>query len=110
AGLVLAGISDVGFRADTFNRENMRKLEDAWPTISRRLTLAVDLFASFGLSRDNIDAGMVLIPVAYYVNRRALDDRYLVSTSTVRDRQRVRDWTIRSLLMPGIFGSGLDTL
>lgn len=110
AGLVLAGISDVGFRADTFNRENMRRLETEWPTISRHLYLAVDLFASFGLSRDNIEAGMVLIPVAYYVRRRQLDGRYLTSTSSVGDRQRVRDWTIRSLLMPGIFGSGLDTL
>ncbi|MEZ5076978.1 MAG: DUF262 domain-containing protein [Solirubrobacterales bacterium] len=110
AGLVLAGVSDVGFRAETFNRENMSKLEQAWPEISRRLYLAVDLFASFGLSRDNIDAGMVLIPVAYYLHRRELEDSYLASTSSVSDRQRVRDWTIRSLLMPGIFGSGLDTL
>ncbi|MDQ6805759.1 MAG: DUF262 domain-containing protein [Actinomycetota bacterium] len=110
AGLVMAGISDVGFRADTFNRENMRKLEEAWDTISQRLYLTVELLASFGLSRDNIDAGMVLIPVAYYLHRRGLDDRYLASTKTAEDRQRVRDWTIRALLMPGIFGSGLDTL
>ena len=110
AGLVMAGISDVGFRADTFNRENMEKLEKAWDTISQRLYLATELLASFGLSRDNIDAGMVLIPVAYYLHRRGLDDRYLASTKTAADRQRVRDWTIRALLMPGIFGSGLDTL
>jgi hypothetical protein len=106
----MAGISDVGFRADTFNFENMRKLEETWDTISQRLYLAVELLASFGLSRDNIDAGMVLIPVAYYVHRRDLDDRYLASAKTAEDRQRVRDWTIRALLMPGIFGSGLDTL
>lgn len=110
AGLVMAGISDVGFRADTFNRENMRRLEETWDTISQRLYLAVELLASFGLSRDNIDAGMVLIPVAYYVHRRDLDDRYLASTSAAVDRQRVRDWTVRALLMPGVFGSGLDTL
>jgi hypothetical protein len=110
AGLVMAGISDVGFRADTFNRDNMHKLEEMWDTISQRLYLAVELLASFGLSRDNIDAGMVLIPVAYYVHRRDLDDRYLASAHSAADRQRLRDWTIRALLMPGIFGSGLDTL
>ena len=48
AGLVMAGISDVGFRADTFNRENMRKLEDAWDTISQRLYLAVELLRRLG--------------------------------------------------------------
>jgi hypothetical protein len=110
AGLVMAGISDLGFRADTFTRENMRGLEESWDTISQRLYLAVELLASFGLSRDNIDAGMILIPVAYYAHRRNLDERYLASAGTAEDRQRVRDWTIRALLMPGVFGSGLDTL
>ena len=110
AGLVLAGISDVGFRTETFTRENMQRLEREWDAISARLYIAVELLASFGLSRSNIDAGMVLIPVGYYLHRRDLDDRYLTSTKSAEDRQRVRDWTIRALLMPGIFGSGLDTL
>lgn len=110
AGLVIAGVSDVGFRAETFNRENMRKLESEWETISRRLRLAAELLSSFGLSRNSIDARMIVIPVAYYVHRRDLDDRYLSANGTALDRQRVRDWTIRALLMPGVFGSGLDTL
>jgi len=110
AGLVIAGISDVGFRAETFNRENMRKLEEMWDVISERLYLAAELLASFGLTRDNIDARMILIPVAYYLHRRNLDNRYLSSATSAEDRQRVRDWTIRALLMPGVFGSGLDTL
>ena len=104
AGLVMAGISDVGFRADTFNRENMRKLEEAWDTISRRLYLATELLASFGLSRDNIEAGMVLIPVSYYVHRRDLDDRYLASTRTASlpalSRTPWRRWGSRSASIP----------
>jgi hypothetical protein len=110
AGLVMAGISDVGFRAETFNRQNMRTLEQAWDDISQRLYLAAEALASFGLARDNIDAGMVLIPIAYYLHRRNLDARYFGSAGTIGDRQRLRDWTVRALLMPGIFGSGLDTL
>ncbi len=110
AGLVIAGVSDVGFRAETFNRENMRKLEEAWDNITRTLVLAAELLGSFGLSRDHIDAGMILVPVSYYLKRRQLDERYLASASASVDRQRVRDWTIRALIMPGIFGSGLDTL
>jgi hypothetical protein len=110
AGLVLAGISDVGFRAETFNRENMQRLETSWDEISATLYRAVELLSSFGLSRDTIDARMVLIPIAYYLHRRGLDDRYLGAPTEEQDRQRVRDWTIRALLMPGVFGSGLDTL
>jgi hypothetical protein len=110
AGLVIAGASDVRFRAETFNRENMRQLETKWETISTTVCLAAELFSSFGLSRENISARVVLIPVAYYLHRRDLGDRYLSDVGAVADRQRVRDWTIRALLMPGVFGSGVDTL
>jgi hypothetical protein len=110
AGLVIAGVKDIGFRAKTFNRENMRMLEDQWETISTTLSRAAELFSSFGLSRDNISAGMVLVPVAYYLYRRGLGDRYLSDVGAAADRQRVRDWTIRALLMPGVFGSGVDTM
>lgn len=110
AGLVIAGVSDVGFRADTFNRENMHRLEDEWDDITQRLYLATELFASFGLSRDTIDAKMVLIPVAYYLKRRNLGESYLAAIGAMEDRERIRDWTMRALLMPGVFGSALDTL
>jgi hypothetical protein len=88
----------------------MRRLEAKWETISGTLCLAAELFSSFGLSRDNINARMILIPVAYYLFRRGLGDRYLSDVGAAADRQRVRDWTVRALLMPGVFGSGVDTL
>ena len=88
----------------------MRKLEISWDHISECLYRTAELLSSFGLSRDNIDAGMILIPIAYYLHRRQLDDRYLSSHHASQDRERVRDWTIRALLMPGVFGSALDTL
>src|SRR4051794_15517300 len=53
---------------------------------------------------------MVLLPLAHYLHHRSLGDAYLTSTSHAEDRQRVRDWAIRSLIRPGVWGSGLDTL
>lgn len=110
AGLVLAGISDIGFKAKTFDRENMSKLEAEWDSITSTLYRSTELLASFGLSRDSISANMVLIPVAYYLHHRKLGDPYLTSTTHAEDRQRVRDWVVRSLIRPGVWGSGLDTL
>lgn len=109
-GLVLGGISDVGFTASTFNRTNMERLEVQWPEISSTLYRAVEFLGSIGLSRDSIRAPSIVIPIAFYFHRRGLDDRYLTSTEHAADRRRLRDWTIRALLRPGVFGSGLDTL
>lgn len=110
AGLVNSGISDVGFRASTFNRENMQRLEDDWPAIAETLFRACELLSAFGLSSGSIDARMVLIPVSYYLHHRGLGDSYLTSGAENEDRERIRDWVVRALLMPGVFGSGLDTL
>lgn len=110
AGLVLAEISDVGFTASTFNRANMERLEVRWDEIASTLYRAVEFLAKIGLSKDSIRAPSVVIPVAYYLHRRQLGDSYLTSTEHARDRQRLRDWVIRALLRPGVFGSGLDTL
>ncbi len=110
AGLVLAGITDIGFKAKTFDRDNMAKLEARWDDITSTLYRAVELLSAFGLSRDSISANNVIIPVAYYLHRRQLGDPYLTSTHHAVDRERVRDWVIRSLVRPGVWGSGPDTL
>ncbi len=52
----------------------------------------------------------MLIPIAYYVHRRGLTQKYRESASDRVDRETLRSWTLRSLIMPGVWGSGLDTL
>lgn len=52
----------------------------------------------------------MLIPVAYYVHRRGLSQRYREAVADARDREAVRTWTLRSLIVPGVWGSGLDSL
>jgi hypothetical protein len=110
AGLVLIGVSDIGFKARNFNRENMARLEKEWDSISATLSRSVELMSSFGLSAASIRANNVLVAVAYYIHRRGLDDAYLTSLKALEDRGRVRDWTLRALVRPGVWGSGLDTL
>jgi hypothetical protein len=109
AGLMLAGISDVGFKVRNFTKDNMEVLEKKWAGIQRALRLTVRLAANMGFSSKNLSADSTLLPVAYYIYSRALDEGYLTRTSEQKDRERVRSWMIRSLLKTGIWGSGLDT-
>jgi hypothetical protein len=62
------------------------------------------------LSRDAITADSALLPVAYYLHARRCDDSYLASKVETEDRKIVKHWLIRSLIKPGIWGSGLDVL
>jgi hypothetical protein len=110
SGLMLTGVADVGFKVRNFNRGNMARLEEQWDDVSEALVVAAGLLGDFGLSSATLTANSVLIPIAYYIHRRGLDERYRVRPTERDDRAALRSWVVRSLLKSGIWGSGLDTL
>ena len=54
----------------------------------------------------------MLIPVACYVHRRGLKQSYRFSNGkeAKADRAALRSWVLRSLIVRGVWGPGLDTL
>jgi hypothetical protein len=102
--------TDVGFKVANFNRANMAKLEKSWDRIERAVRLAVRLLGTYGFSERTLSANSVLIPIADYLYQREATDSYLTSAQYQDDRATIRFWVIRSLMKPGIWGSGLDTL
>lgn len=109
AGLMLADIASVGFRVTNFTQSNMKVLEDKWPSIDSALELAVRLVSSFGYEDQTLSADSSLLPIAYYLYQRKVGGEYLTRSEYREDREAIRSWLIRSLLKPGIWGSGLDT-
>jgi hypothetical protein len=110
AGLVLTDVSDIGFKVTNFNRTNMARLEADWTKIEAALRLAGALLADFGFSDATLTADSVLIPIAYYVHRRQLGDGYRLAGKHDADRAALRLWVVKTLVKPGVWGSGLDTL
>jgi hypothetical protein len=110
AGLVLADVGDIGFKVKNFTTANMAKLEAGWEATSASLNVAVGLLSDFGLSGGSLTADSVLIPVAYYVHQRKLGHSYRESPATREDREALRSWVLRSLIVRGVWGSGLDTM
>mgnify|MGYP003385050951 CR=1 FL=1 len=111
AGLMLSNIGSVGFKVENFNKDNMATLEANWESIKQSLMLAVRLLASFGFNAQNLRADSALLPIAYYLHFRGLDESYLSRSEYAEDRFELRNWLVKSLLKAsGIWGSGLDTL
>lgn len=109
-GLVLAGVPDIAFKVKNFTSANMQLLSDSWDDIAQSLRVATELLSDFGLSAQSVTANSVLIPLAMYVHHRKLTQTYRELPSESQDRAAVREWTLRSLIVPGIWGSGLDQL
>lgn len=110
AGLMLAGINDIAFKVKNFTADNMTELDRQWDDIGNSLKTAVGLLSDFGLSDATLSAKSVIIPVAYYLHTRGLDDTYRTAVAHASDRALLRSWVLRSLIVRGIWGSGLDTL
>ncbi|MDY0062607.1 MAG: DUF262 domain-containing protein [Myxococcota bacterium] len=110
AGLMLADIPSVAFRVTNFNAKNMDALRKSWDGISRALRIGVELLAQFGFTARTLVADSVLIPLAYYLYHRGLDERYLTAAAQRVDRERVRGWVCRTLAKAGVWSGGLDTL
>ncbi|WES64627.1 DUF262 domain-containing protein [Microbacter sp. GSS18] len=110
SGLVLAGVNDIGFQVKNFTADNMARLDEQWDAISDSLKVAAGLLSDFGLSGATLSANSVLIPVAYYIHRRRLTQSYRTAPAEASDRAAVKSWVLRSLIMRGIWGSGLDSL
>jgi hypothetical protein len=110
SGLMMADVRDIGFKVKNFTTTNMAKLEADWDVMSKSLHVAVGLLSDFGLSDGSLTADSVLIPVAYYVHHRGLDHSYRESPKSREDRESLRSWVLRSLIVRGVWGSGLDTL
>src|SRR5690554_1372302 len=111
AGLMLSDIGSVGFKVENFNKANMAILEENWSDIRTALLLSTELLATFGFNSQNLRADSAILPIAYYLYTRKLDDGYLSRSEYAKDREALRQWLIKSLLKAsGIWGSGLDTL
>ena len=111
AGLMLLDIRSVGFHVSNFDRPTMAKMDENWDGITRALELTVKLASELGIDARALRADSALLPIAYYLYKRRVNEKYLSSTAETADRRAIRLWLIKSLLkQSGIWGSGLDVL
>lgn len=110
AGLALVGVPDFSFKVRNFNHENTALLDKHWDELEATLLLTAGLLSDFGYSQTTLSANSVAIPIAYYLRHRGLNETYRTAGTYDADRRVVRTWVNRTLIKPGIWGSGLDTL
>ena len=108
ACLVLGGFSNIKFKVDNFNKENMRQIESDWEDISKAIEGAVGLVSNFGFNRDTLTSTNAVIPIAYYL-LKAHPNGFIESSSHKEERNKIFNWLIRVLLKQ-TFGGQSDTI
>jgi len=96
--LVLCDFGDISFKVDNFNRTNMLEIENKWDELTDAIRMAVELVASFGFSRENLNSNSILIPIAYYLKAINSPSNYVTSSKYTDDRKKIKKWVVSSLL------------
>lgn len=109
ASLVLSGFSNIAFKVDNFNKQNMLKIEQNWQTIKTSITQAFLLVSSFGFSRDSLKSNNAVIPIAYYLMTIGNPNNFEVSSATVNNRKKIKKWLTMSLIKRA-FGGQADSI
>ena len=110
ASLVLCERSDIRFKADNFDKNNMLVIEKRWDEITVSMRLAVELISSFGFSRDNLTSNNPLIPIAYYINKIGNPEYFSESAKYKNDRKRIKKWFVSSILQRLLSYSSSDSI
>lgn len=96
--LVLSDFSDIAFKVDNFNKDNMLSIEKNWDKISAAIKLALKLVSNFGYHRDTLTSYNAIIPIAYYLYKIESPNNFVESTRHQKDRETIRKWLIIALL------------
>jgi len=93
----------IQFKADNFNRRNMRIIEENWDRISVSINAAVSLVSSYGYKDRYLPQHLPIIPIAHYLSKKSVDYRRKLlaksRTSTFpMENENIKKYLIASML------------
>lgn len=103
--LILSDLSEIAFKVDNFNTNNMQRIENNWDSIEKSLRIAIELVASFGYNEQNLTSTNAIIPIAYYIQKKGTPENFILSQIHKDDRERIKKWFIASLLKRAFSGT-----
>jgi len=109
ACLVLSDFSDIAFKVDNFNKDNMLKIEKNWEDITKAIRYAVNLVDSFGFNRETLSSNNALIPIAQYLYIKGSPTSFEKSNHTRDDRKSIQKW-LALVLLKKVFGGKPDNV
>ena len=107
--LVLTDVPNVAFRVNNFNKKNMQRIEKNWRKIVGSLRQTVELLASWGYNRDTLVSNYAIIPLAYYLFKNGITERFEAKGKYQEDRRKMLNW-LRIALLKRVFSGQPDNV
>ena len=91
-------IKNIKFQVNNFKKENMDLIEMNWEKILLTLKITLNLFKSFGYSKNNLSSNICILPVALYIFKNDIDMKIIDSPTFSEDRELMKEWITKSTL------------
>jgi len=96
--LVLCDFSEIAFKVDNFNAENMAKIESCWDRVTSAIRTTFLFAESLGFNRDNLPSNVALMPICYYIYKNQLSYDAIFSSKFRANLERMHQWLLVTLL------------
>lgn len=101
----------IQYKVKNFNKTNLEKIENNWVNITTNIENTIQLVSKFGFNDKNLVAKIVLLPIAFYLEK--LNKKNFVESTgsdDVKNQIIIQKWIIISLLKNAFGGSSDTTL
>ena len=105
SSLFLSDLTDIAFKVDNFNNENMEKIEKKWNSIKKALRISIELISDFGYNYRNLTSANAIIPIAYYILKKNNPDNFSTIREYKDDREKIKKWFTTSLIKRAFSGT-----
>lgn len=101
--------NSVKFQINSFDKNFIKFIETKWESIRDCFVETFKLLKSFGLEAKTLSSNNAVLPILYFVYHKNLTDKIVNSVSQKDNRDLVKKWLLRALILRPFGGSG-DTV
>lgn len=100
---------NIKFQINSFDKNFIESIETKWDSIKSCFIETFRLLRSFGLEAKTLSANNAILPILYFVYHKDLTKQIVDSISQKENRELIKRWILRALILKPFGGSG-DTV
>ncbi len=101
--------NSVKFQINSFDKKFIESIETKWDSIRNCFVETFRLLRSFGLEAKTLSTNNAILPILYFIYHKNLTEQIVDSVSQAGNREIIKRWLLRVLILKPFGGSG-DTV
>lgn len=98
--------NSVKFQINSFDKNFIKFIETKWESIRDCFVETFKLLKSFGLEAKTLSTNNAILPILYFIYHKNLTNKIVDSVSQKNNREIIKRWLLRALILKPFGGSG----